>query len=211
MLSEATYDMTAVAFQKEKDADKALHVHFYRDAVPDDKATIEEGRLICREVDFVMIMVPGDKYSIIRRPVQERDKQRFSDRYRAYKLDASQESAAGTPLKSVTWLSISQKKELEFLGCYTVEQLAGMPDNTTQKFMPLQKLKQQAKDFMDQAKGSAPLLQMRQELTQKDEELANMKKLLAELQGQIGALQNAVISQSQQPTLQEMQGRAARK
>lgn len=196
MLQEATFEMTAVAFQKEKEADKALYVQFYRDTVDDTEETAKQGRLICREVDFVMIMVPGDKFSIIRRPVQQRDTQRFSDRYQAFRAGKTQETASGTPLKSVSWLTKSQVKELEFLGCHTLENLAGMPDSVADKFLQIKKLKQLAKDAIQAAKDSAPLVSLRNEIDKKDLELAELKKIQGELILQVQQLQNAVMSQA---------------
>lgn len=210
MLQEASFEMTAAAYQKEREADKALYVHFYSDAIPDAVASDREGRAIYREVDFVMIMVPGDKYSIVRRPIQPRDRERFADRYAAYKAGRSQEAASGTPLHAVTWLTKSQVKELEYLGCHTLENLAGMPDSTTQKFMAIQGLKQRAKDAIQAAKDSAPMLTLRTEIEKKDSELETMRRSVSELTAQVTQLQNAImgsaLNQAQVP-----ENRAARK
>lgn len=195
-LAEATYEMTATAYQKEKEADAALYVHFYSDVLPDAAKSADEGRAIYRETDFVMIMVPGDKYSIIKRPVQPRDLQRFQERYRAFKAGQSQEAVSGTPLHTVTWLTKAQVKELEYLNCYTLENLAGMPDSTTQKFMAIQGLKQRAKDAIQAAKDSAPMLTLRTEIEKKDAELEVLRKNQAEMAAQLAQLQNALMNQA---------------
>lgn len=210
-LQEATYEMTGAAFQKEKEADKALYVQFYSDVVADDVASAAEGRLICKEKDFVMIMVPGDKYSIIRRPVQPRDLQRFSDRYDAYRNKRSQEYASGTPLHTVSWLTKSQVKELEFLGCHTLENLAGMPDSTAQKFMAIQGLKQRAKDAIQAAKDAAPMLTMRTEIEKKDAELTELRRLQTEQMQMIKQLQDAVMGSAIQQAAQPLEPVRARK
>jgi len=199
-LPEATYEMTATAYTKEKEADAALYVHFYDDVLPDAAKSLEEGRAIYRETAFVMIMVPGDKYSIIKRPVQPRDIQRFGDRYQAFMKGHSQEAAAGTPLHTVTWLTKALCKELEYLGCYTLENLAGMPDSTTQKFMAIQGLKQRARDAIAEAKGAAPMLAMRTELEKKDVELAELKANQAQMAANIAQLQNALMNQAMNQT-----------
>lgn len=209
-LAEATYDMTAAAYQKEAEADKALYVQFYSDALPDADESQKQGRAIYREADFVMIMVPGDKYSIVRRPVQPRDIQRFGERYRAFRSGKSQETAGGTPLALVSWLTKPQVKELEYLGCHTLENLAGMPDSTVQKFMPLQGLKQRAKDAVLAAKEAAPLLALRTEIEIKDAELAEMRKAQAEQMAMIKQLQEAVMNSATAQTPPEKPSRAAR-
>jgi len=210
-LQEATYEMTSTAFQKEKEADKALYVQFYSDVVPDAAASDKEGRAIYREVDFVMIMVPGDKYSIIRRPVQPNDLRRFNERFQAYRSGKNQETASGTPLHTVSWLTKAQVKELEFLGCYTLENLAGMPDSTVQKFMAIQGLKQRAKDAIQAAKEAAPLLGLRTEIEKKDAELEVLRKAQAEMMAQITQLQNAVMNAAIQNTGVSEPARAVRK
>jgi hypothetical protein len=189
MLEEATFVMTSGAFQKEQEADKNLHVHFYTDAILDEGKSASEGRPIYRETDFVLIMVPGDKHSIIRRPVQERDRSRFQERYAAYKAGKSQEAASGTPLHTISWLTKPQILELKHFGCFTLEQLANMPDSTTQKFMAIQGLKQRAKDALQSAKDAAPLLTIRKEIEHKDQEISALKEVLQEMQAQIKQLQ----------------------
>ena len=47
-----------------------LYVEFYMHPVQDKAETIKAGRPIYNEKPYVMIMVPGDKASIIRRPVR---------------------------------------------------------------------------------------------------------------------------------------------
>ncbi len=195
-LAEATYEMTATAYLKEQEADKALYVHFYEDVLPDQAASTSEGRAIYRPADFVMIMVPGDKYSIIRRPVQPRDLQRFRDRYDAFKRGQKQETASGTPLHTQMWLTKAQVKELEFLGCYTLENLAGMPDSVTQKFLAIQGLKQRARDAIAAAKEAAPLLALRTEIEKKDAQLDELTKNYKEMAAQVMQLQNALMNQA---------------
>lgn len=211
-LQEATFEMTSTAFVKEREADKALYVHFYSDAVPDEDESNKAGRAIFRERDFVMIMVPGDKYSIVRRPIQPKDLQRFGDRYQAFKIGRAQETASGTPLHTVSWLTKSQVKELEFFGCYTLENLAGIPDSVAQKFMAVQALKQRARDAIQSAKDSAPLLTLRAEIERKDSELEILRKNQADMMAQITQLQNAVMNQATNQAAQiPEQARAARK
>jgi len=211
-LQEASFEMTSAAFTKEREADKTLYVHFYSDAIPNEEASTKEGRLICREVDFVMIMTPGDKLSIIRRPIQPRDLQRFGDRYDAFKKGRAQEAASGTPLHTVSWLSKSQVKELEFLGCHTLENLAGMPDSTTQKFMAVQGLKQRAKDAIQAAKEAAPLLILRTEIEQKDAELEVLRKAQQDMAAQIAQMQNAIMNSAMsQAQTAQVPERATRK
>jgi hypothetical protein len=66
---------------------------------------------------------------------------------------------------------------MKFFGVHSVEQLASMPDSQAQKFMGIQALKQKAKDYIEAAKGNAPLEQLRAE----NEELRNRMEALEEM------------------------------
>lgn len=210
LLEEATLEMTAGAFSNTSEADKKLHVLFYTDALPDAVQSNASGRAIFREAEFVMIMVPGDKNSIVRRPVQERDKQRFPEKYAAFQSGREQEVVYGTPLRMVGWLTKAQIKEFEYLGCHTLEQLASMPDSTAQKFLGLQGWKQRAKDAIQASKEAAPLLALRTEVEKKDNELEVLRRQLAEQAAQLAQLQNAVMNSALNQTAPEVT-RATRK
>lgn len=186
MLTEATYDATKMAFDqqngvRQEDEDKRLLVLFSIRPHQNKEKSLLEGRPIYDEREFVTIMVPGDKDTVIDRPATDMDKDRFSRQYAAFKNKNSQEAASGTPLKAMTFLTAGQIKELEFFNCHTVEQLADLADNHAQRFMGIQQLKRMAQDFLRAAKEQAPLTAMRAELDQKDQELSEAKAAINEL------------------------------
>lgn len=188
MLQEATYELTAQAFngQPSKD-DGRLRVQFSLFPHLNEEKSSKEGRPIYDEREYIMIMVPGER-DIVHRPVWNRDLERFPHQYQAFKNKQNQDAVSGTPLKVVPWLTLSQVKELEYFNCYTVEQLANMPDSTASKFMALQKYKQLAKDFLQAAKEAAPLTAMRAELEQRDNQLAAQQAQIVELAKQLEAM-----------------------
>src|SRR5574341_802190 len=52
----------------------------------DDHFVVEPaGRLICRDVEFIRIITPGDRNKIVERPVEDADKKRFARRYENWK------------------------------------------------------------------------------------------------------------------------------
>jgi hypothetical protein len=191
-LTEATLEMTQNAFQQENEADKRLLVQFSMFPVQDSAASAKEGRPIFKEVEYVMIMVPGDKQSVVHRRAEERDKFRFPKQYQAFLNKKSQETSNGTPLKAVTFLSLGQVKELEFFNVYTVEQLAEIPDAHASRFMGIQTLKQQAKDFLKAAREVAPLTAMRAELDKKENDLKAALHAIEEQGKRIKALEDAL-------------------
>ena len=104
-------------------ADTKLFVQFFRKPVLQPGLSEQEGRAIYKEVDYIKIMVPGDKLSVIERPVDSIDARRFADRYQKWK--AGQGNAIeGTPISSLPKMTPSKVEEYKFFGLHTVEQLA---------------------------------------------------------------------------------------
>jgi hypothetical protein len=182
MYAEATMEMTSGAFQSENEADRRLLVQFNMHPHLNQEKSATAGRPIYEDREYIMIIVPGDKDSIVHRPAWEKDFGRFPRQYAAFK-SKNESAVVGTPLKLVPWLSSSQIKELEYFNIKTVEHLADVGDNVGTKFHGLQGLKKQAKDFLQAAAGAAPLIEMRTQLEQRDGQIAalteQMKKLSA--------------------------------
>lgn len=187
--AEAEYNLTAQAMEsgQQNDQDKRLRVQFGMFPQVDQVATVKEGRPIYKEVEYITIMVPGER-DIVHRAAWQKDYDRFPTQYAAFKNKQNQDVASGTPLKILTWLTIGQVKELEYFNCYTVEQLANMPDSTAQKFLQINKLKQLAKDYLVAAKEQAPLTIMRAALDERDEQIAAMQKQMAAINAKLEAL-----------------------
>jgi len=183
-IAEADLGLTSQALDKmngvRTNPDDRLRIQFMMFPEIDKAATDREGRPIYADKEYITIMVPGDR-DVVHRAVWERDKERFPQQYAAFKNKQNQDAVSGTPLKMVPWLSLGQVKELEYFNCYTLEQLAAMPDSTSQKFMQINKLKQMAKDHVQAAKEAAPLTAMRAEMDEKDNRIATLEKQMAEL------------------------------
>src|SRR5262245_33761172 len=184
-MQTAEYETTALALDRTHNPgapnpDSRLRVQFMNWAEPDDDSSQREGRPIFKEAVYINIMIPGER-DIVHRRAWAKDYNRFPFQYQAFLNKQNQDQASGTPLKLVTWLTMGQIKELEYFNCYTVEQLADMPDSTAQKFMQINKLKQLAKDFLQAAKEQAPLTAMRAEMDQKDSRIAALEEQVRKL------------------------------
>lgn len=145
----ADVDLTAMAMGGEqRPGDEKLYVRFFIDTLPDEKATNEAGRPIYKEVEFVEIMQPGNKDSVIQRPVRKNDIQRFPRQYQQFKNNM-EETVEGTPLEAWPLLSRAQVEELRYFNVRTVEQLASMTDANAQNFVGMQNLKLKAQAFLE--------------------------------------------------------------
>ena len=172
-------------------ADNKLYVEFFRKPVLQPGKSREAGRAVYEEVDYVRIHVPGDKSSVIERPVSQQDQFRFADRYAKWKA-GQEEAVTGTPLSALPGMSPSKVEEYKFFKLVTVEQLAEANDNLGAKFMSFQQDKQRAKAFLEVAKNNAPIERMNEELAKRDAELEELRAMVTTLQANAKTSKRAV-------------------
>lgn len=182
-LAEAGFDMTedAIGNAGRFAKDQNLYVRFYSHPKQDPVKSAAEGRPIFHDTEYVSIMVPGDKTSIIERPATDRDKERFVKHYQAFKSDTD-EVLDGTPLAAWPGLTRSQVEELRYFNIRTVEQLASVSDTHAQKFMGINLLRRKAEAYIEAAKGNAPAEKLAAELEMRDNEITALKQAVEELQ-----------------------------
>lgn len=155
-------------------ADKRLLVMFYREPIKNELKSIEAGRPIFDEIDLIKIITPGSRDSFVGDATLEYQ-ERFPAQWARYKTGKEQ-GMSGTPLNQLPWLSIAQVAEFNAVGCKTIEQLVGMPDNLSQKFMGHHAIKQKAKEYLDAAAGNAPMLKLQSELEKRDAQIQELQQ-----------------------------------
>lgn len=163
--------------------DNRLYIEFSRKPRLHPAKSREAGRAIYEECDYISIHVPGDKSSVVERPVTEQDIQRFTERYNKWKQGQA-EAVVGTPLTALPGMTPSKVEEYRYFKILTVEQLAEANDNLGQKFMSFQQDKQRAKAFLQVAANNAPIEAMNVELQKRDAEIENLKTMVEALQAQ---------------------------
>ncbi|MCA1807636.1 MAG: hypothetical protein LC687_07295, partial [Actinobacteria bacterium] len=145
---------------------------------------MEEGRPIYAETDYIQIMQPGNKDSIVERPARPADKQRFSKHWAAYESRVGAPTMEGTPLEEWPAISRSQVEELKFFNVHTLEQLVGMSDSNAQGIMGVNLLKERAQKFLEMAEASAAA----EQLVAQQEENERLQGLIEELSAKVEAL-----------------------
>lgn len=178
-MSEADFDLTSSAMNQNRFAmDQYLAVKFYLYPMKNETKTIEAGRLIVEDVEFVEIMQPGNKDAIYRCPATALDKARFPVHYEKFKarIAGAESALEGTPLSDWPGVSRGQAEELAFFNVRTVEQLANLADNLTGKMMGLVGLKQKAIKYLETASASAAV----EALASARAEIEAMKAQMAE-------------------------------
>ncbi len=162
---------------QQSDADKRLAVLFYTGLEKNEGKSVEAGRPIFDEIALVKIITPGSRDNFVGDATEEYQ-HRFPVQWARYKAGKTQQDS-GTPLSQLPWMTISQVAEFEAVGCKTVEQLVGMADSISQKFMGHHQIKQRAQAYLDAAKESAPTIRLQAELEKRDTQIKELQTQVA--------------------------------
>lgn len=171
--------MDDLDFPQEKAGNEV--VRFYLRPVVDKDKTREAGRPVHVETPYVEISNPGDRTNVVDRAVREFDKERYPRQWLAFQANKPQDSAVGTLLTAWGQLTPAVIEDLRYFKITTVEQLAGVTDaNLTAMGMGARRHRQQAQEFIEAAKSSAPLLRAQEAIEQRDAEIAALRNALSE-------------------------------
>jgi len=169
-----------------RNADEALLVKFEVRPLLNKEASDKEGRPIYKDVEYISIRAPGSPDEVCR-PASPRDIDRFPRHYQAFKNRIGNEDIIeGTLLSEWPMISRSHVEELSFMGVKTVEQLAGMSDANGQRIMGFHGLKKKAAEWIEIANAGVSAAELKKELEQRDQELAELRALVAELKPKRG-------------------------
>ena len=200
MLAEADFSTTQRAMEG-RSADDRLMIKFELYPHPNAAKSLECGHPVYDDAEYITIIVPGDKNSIVHRPVWNQDKERFSRQYAQFKQGLEQ-TVSGLPLKMWGGMTAGQAKEFEFFNVKTVEQLAEMSDNLGMQVQGFQALKQRARDYVATTTQQAPMLALREEIEKKDGEIAALMEAVRQ-QGERMARLEAHIPKSKLAQIDE--------
>lgn len=149
--------------------------------VQNEEKSAQAGRPVYEEKEFVRIVVPGDRNSVVFQPATETHKQRFPRAYEAFK-NRTQIAQEGTPLEH--WPPISRAAVLTLKAAHisTVEALAQVSDaNLQQLGMGMRELREQARAYMQHAKDGAAIHKLAAENQKLREQLADQQRQIADL------------------------------
>lgn len=181
-------------FSKPRAGDDKLAVRFFRKARQDTEKSLEAGRPIFVEQDYIQVMVPGDKTSIIVRPVIPGggDARRFAKQYEHWKTTQTNLETEGTPLEAWGKMTMGAIEEYRYFGIRTVEHLSEIRDDVALKIPGSMDLKRKALAFLALTKEEAPLKKLQAELDVRDNEIESLKNALADQGKMIQQLRDKV-------------------
>src|SRR5574341_432360 len=96
-------------------------------------------------------------------------KNRFKDRYDAWRLSADSELLEGLPLTEAPFLNAGWRETLQHRNVRTVEQLAALDASVVQTMPGLSNLQARAAEFLASTKYKRGREQLKTELAQRDE------------------------------------------
>ncbi len=165
--------------------DARLYVEFHLHPVENEDETAKQGRPIFEDREYIRVQAPGDRLLVSDKALTPALKAMYAQQYQAWKSGEDADAAAGTPLSMWPGVTRAQVEELKFVRARTVEQLAGMTDGALATMGPgYMKVRQAARDFVEQSAGRAPLTALRAEND-------DLKARLAALEEQMGAVLKA--------------------
>lgn len=171
------------ALRNEKVADTAIP-RFYTKPVKDELASKTEGKAIYRDVEYVEIRVPGDRFNVIQRTASDMDKMRFSAAYERFKKGVEQKPD-GFPLQAWNVATPALIATLAEAHCYTVEQFANMAESGLPKYPDVLKLQRQARDFLEAREDSARINQLQHQIEALQSQLATRDEKIEALEQQL--------------------------
>lgn len=157
-------------------------IRFTTEAVKDEAASEVAGMPKYRDVDYVEIRIPGDKYNVVKRPLHAGDKQEFARQYEAWKA-GQKAGESGMPLAELPGIAGSQVKELQYANVHTVEALAGLPDSAASAIGGnLFSLRDKAQKYLAHAKDGATAEKAQKELEAERKHRKELEDRLAKLE-----------------------------
>jgi len=175
-------------------ADSRLQVRFYKKSVQQEQESIDAGRPIYKDFDFVQICVAGDTLTEIDTYALANHKQRFPIQWANYmnRQGANDEEVVGTPLTEWPLISKSQAEELRGIKFQTVESIANASDQQLQRIgmmagMSPYSFRDKAKAFLNLATSAAETDKRESEINALKEELAKKELETAKIKAETDA------------------------
>jgi len=151
---------------------------FYVRAVENKGKSLEEGRPIFDEAEYIEIFV--NRNEIVDRKVSDADRHQYSAQYEQFKRNKEQ-IGDGTPVEQWPALSVSKVATLKSLKIYTVEALAGLRDDRIKDIgLDGRNLVVKAKAFIASSKNSGYVEKLAQEVEALKEREVELRETIKE-------------------------------
>jgi len=159
-----------------------LIARFFERAMPTGQIDEATGLPQYRKVEFISLLIPGDRNTEVHKRVTPAIARQFKGEYEAFKAGVEYQGD-GVPLAKLAGilLPIEQVEGLREIRVFTVEQLAGLSDSQCMNRMGMRALRQKAIDYIESAKSAAPMAKLRDENEALRNRMALLETQIAEL------------------------------
>jgi hypothetical protein len=163
---------------------------FFTDAVHLAFQSQQAGRPLYEDREFVRILIPGDRRSIVVEPVNAEHKARWPRHYEAFKA-GREAPLEGTPLSEwpCSLMTPARVKELAFFNIRSIEALAEVSDAALQNLgMGARELRERARTWLEIArKGSAPIERLIARVEELERETERLSRDLLQANAELAA------------------------
>lgn len=164
---------------------------FYHRPVLNKSESEKKGRPVHDQVEWVDIIVAGDKNSRMSCAIRQQDKDRWPVEYAAFK-NGSKIPLQGTPLEQWPQLGVDQVADLKSLGIMTVEMLAELSDEQVQNYgMGGHQMREKAQAYIQTALDQAAPQHLASENARQAEQLKEQAAVIDEMKKSIKDLQES--------------------
>lgn len=148
----------------------------------DKKASALAGHEVWKEIEYVKIGIPGDKFSLYFQPADERQRRRFPSAYEAFKKRTSGSVMEGLPIEQWAPISRSLALTLRAANVNTVEALATLHDTHLDKLgFGVKEMRAKAQSWLREASEGAETSRLAGEKEALQRQLAAMQAQIADL------------------------------
>ncbi len=177
-------DMTSPETAAREDA--SLLVRFQVDDIVDEEATKANGYTSYKKIERVYIRIPGSHEERIKKVTREH-KLRFPRAWAAYQAGVK-DGAHGTPLKECAVLSATDVSMFTHHGVMSVEQAVALSDeNIGNMGHGVRTVLERVKSWWEARQSQKPLAEMKAQIQERDDLIAQMSARLAALEARDGA------------------------
>lgn len=172
---------------------------FFTQEIATDQVDGQTGLKVYRTVEFVELLIPGDKGSAPVKRVNDQIRAMYRDQYARWKEQGGGADMVGDGIPLKLWPGIKQEvaRGLENINIWTVQQLAAMSDSrcTQPGTMGLRDLRDKARAFLESASQTAPIAALQAQLddmkkreTLRDDQLKQALQRAEEAEAKLGGV-----------------------
>jgi hypothetical protein len=156
-----------------------------------EQRSSDAGHAVFDDIEFVKIVVPGDKKSMYFQPATDRDRKRFPQAYAAFKNRSTGSGESGLPVEHWAVITRGMAYTLRAAHIHTVEALAAVSDTHVDKIgLDGRGLRAKAKAFLEQAQSAATTTKLAAEKQALQDQITALTNTVAEMSRQFGTLRD---------------------